>query len=155
VYLAGRVVTATVVAVLLTVLVTALGRIVYGVSVPTHTLPGLLVTLVVGTAACCALGFAITAAIPSEEAAPAVTNAVILPLYFFSGIFIPDDSLPKGMRFIGSLFPVRHLFQSFLAAFDPTTSGPGISVGHLAVLAAWGLAGGVIAVRTFRWTPRG
>ena len=27
--------------------------------------------------------------IPSEEAAPAVTNATVLPLYFLSGVFIP------------------------------------------------------------------
>jgi ABC-2 type transport system permease protein len=129
--------------------------VVYGVTLPLRTLPGLLVTLTVGTAACCALGFALTGAIPSENAAPAVVNGVVLPLYFFSGIFIPDDSLPSGMKFIGSLFPIRHLFQAFLTAFDPFTASPGIAWGHLAVLAAWGVAGGIIAARTFQWTPRG
>jgi ABC-2 type transport system permease protein len=129
--------------------------VVYGVTVPSHTLPGLVLTVVVGAAACCALGFALTALIPSENAAPAIVNAIVLPLYFFSGVFIPDNSLPSGMKFIGSLFPVRHLFQAFLTAFDPATRGSGIAVGHLAVLAVWGLAGGVVAARTFRWTPHG
>ena len=155
VYLAGRVLTAIVVSVLLVVILIGIGRVVYGVTLPVHTLPGLVLTLAVGTAACCALGFALTAVIPSENAAPAVVNAVILPLYFFSGVFIPDNSLPSGMKFIGSLFPVRHLFQAFLTVFDPNTKGAGIAWGHLAVLAVWGMVGGVIASRTFRWTPRG
>jgi ABC-2 type transport system permease protein len=155
VYLAGRVLTATVITVLLVVAVVVLGRLVYDVAVPGRTIPGLILTLVVGTASCCALGFAMTSIIPSENAAPAVTNAVILPLYFFSGVFIPEDSLPSGMRFIGSLFPVRHLFRAYLEVFDPLTTGSGIAWGHLAVLLAWGVAGAVLALRTFRWTPRG
>jgi ABC-2 type transport system permease protein len=132
-----------------------LGRVVYGVHLPTHTLPGLVATVLVGTAACCALGFALTGLIPSEGAAPAITNAVILPLYFFSGIFIPVDQLPSGMRIIGTLFPIRHLFDSFLLAYDPATKGSAVSLGHLAVLALWGVAGGLVAARRFRWTPTG
>ena len=153
IYLAGRVLTATVVTVILVVAVTVLGRLVYDVTVPTRTLPGLVLTILVGTAACCALGFALTAAIPSENAAPAVTNALILPLYFFSGIFIPLDQIPSGMRVIGDVFPVKHLFDALLIAFDPATRGSGVAWGDLAVLAAWGVLGGVVAARTFRWTP--
>lgn len=155
VFLGGRVLTATVVTLLLAVAVTVLGWLVYGVSVPTNTLPGLALTLVIGTVTGCTLGFAFTAIIPSENAAPAVTNAIILPLYFFSGVFVPDDSLPSAMKAIGSLFPVRHVFQAFLFAYDPATDGLGIAVGHLAVVAAWGVAAGIVAVKVFRWTPRG
>ena len=153
VYLAGRVLTASVVALLLVVTVTILGWLVYGVTLPTRTLPGLILTVLIGTAAFCPLGFAMTAAIPSEAAAPAITNAVILPLYFFSGIFIPIDQLPQGMRLIGDIFPVKHLFESLLTAFDPATTGAGIALDHLGVMAAWGVAGGLVAVRSFRWTP--
>ena len=153
VYLAGRILTAIVVTLLLVVVVTVLGRLVYGVTLPGRTLPGLVLTVLVGTAACCALGFALTAVIPSEAAAPAITNAVILPLYFFSGIFIPDDQLPRVMRLIGDVFPVRHLFQALLKAFDPATTGSGIAADHLLVMAAWGVVGGILAVRSFRWTP--
>lgn len=154
IYVGGRIVTATVVVALMTVLLVLIGRLVYGVTLPVSTLPGLVVTLVVGTAACCALGFALTAAIPSENAAPAVTNAIVLPLYFFSGIFIADSSLPGGMKLVGSLFPIRHLFLALFTAFNPATTGPGFAWDELAILAAWGLAGGLIAARTFRWTPR-
>ena len=154
VFMAGRVFTALVVSVLMVVLVTLIGRLVYGVTVPTHTFPGLVVTVVVGTAACCCLGFAMTAIIPSENAAPAVTNAVILPLYFFSGIFIPNDDIPRGMQLVGDVFPVKHLFQALLTAFNPLTEGSGIEGTHLLVLAGWGAVGLLVATRTFRWSPR-
>ncbi len=154
VFMAARLLTSLAVSVLMVVLVTLLGRLVYGVAIPTRTLPGLLLTVVVGTAACCCLGFALTAIIPSENAAPAVTNAVALPLYFFSGVFVPDGVLPRGMQIVGDLFPVKHLFQALLSAFDPLTKGPGIEGVHLLVLAGWGLAGLLVASRTFRWSPR-
>ena len=154
VFMAGRLLTAMVVSVLMAVLVTGLGRLVYDVAVPTSTLPGLVLTVLVGTAACCCLGFAMTAAIPSENAAPAVTNAVILPLYFFSGIFVPNEAIPSGMQDVGDVFPVKHLFQALLTAFDPLTRGSGIEAGHLLVLGAWGLFALLVATRTFRWSPR-
>lgn len=152
VFMAGRIATATVVSLLLVVTVTLIGRVVYGVNVPTSTLPGLVLTAVVGTASFCALGFALAAFIPSENAAPAVVNAVILPLYFFSGIFIPD--VPKWMDSVASLFPVKHLFDAMLRAFDPATMGAGIKFDNLAVLALWGVFGLVVAVFKFSWTPR-
>ena len=153
VFMAGRLLTAMVVAVIMVVLVTVLGRLVYGVTLPTRTLPGLAATVMVGTAACCCLGFALTAAIPSENAAPAVTNAVVLPLYFFSGIFVPNENIPRGMRLVADVFPVKHLFEALLTAFDPLTRGVGIEAVHLLVLAAWGLVGLLVATRTFRWSP--
>ena len=153
VFMAGRVLTALVVSVIMVVLVTLLGRVVYDVSVPTGTLPGLALTVLMGTAAFCCLGFALTAVIPSENAAPAVTNAVVLPLYFFSGIFIPNEEIPSGMQLVGDVFPVKHLFEGLLTAFNPLTEGNGIEGAHLLVLAAWGVAGLLVATRTFRWSP--
>jgi ABC-2 type transport system permease protein len=110
--------------------------------------------LVLGAAAFCALGFALSGPIPSENTAVAVTNAIVLPLYFVSGVFIPDEQLPGFMQAIGDLFPIKHLYQALLAAFDPTSSGPGIEPLDLAVVAAWGVVGFAVALRTFRWAPR-
>lgn len=154
VFLAGRVGTASGVTLLLVAAVVLLGRVVYGVTVPTTTLPALVLAVLVGTAAGCALGFALCSVIPTENAAPAITNAVILPLYFFSGIFIPTDDIPEVMQRVGDLFPVKHLFEAVLTAFDPSTTGTGIAWGNLAVIAAWGALGALVAVRRFRWAPR-
>jgi ABC-2 type transport system permease protein len=51
-------------------------------------------------------------------------------------------------------FPVRHFFEAFFTAYAPTTTGAGFEWGHLALVGAWGVAGLLIAVRTFRWAPR-
>jgi ABC-2 type transport system permease protein len=136
------------------VLVAILGRLVYGVSLPTQTIPAVLVTLAVGAFAFSCLGFALTAVIPSEDAAPAVTNAIMLPLYFVSGVFIPDSEIPSGVLHVADVFPVRHFFEAFFTAWDPNTTGAGIEFGDLAVVAAWGLFGLLVAVRFFRWEPR-
>ncbi len=153
-FMAGRIGTSILVSLALTLVLVALGRLLYGVELPTRTLPGVLIALVVGAASFCALGFLASALIPSEAAAAPVTNAVILPLYFISGVFIPADQIPASMLEIADLFPVKPLFDAFLLAFDPSTTGTGIAWGDLAVVAAWGLAALALSLLMFRWTPR-
>lgn len=154
VFVSGRVGNSLVVSVLMVILVAVIGRLVYDVSIPTETLPAILVTLAVGAFSFCCLGFALTAAIPSEDAAPAISNAVVLPLYFISGIFIPDSEIPAGVLDFADLFPIRHFFEAFFTAWDPNTAGAGFEWGDLAVVAAWGLAGLAVALFAFRWEPR-
>ncbi len=153
-FIAGRVGNAIVVAVMMVILVTALGAIFFGVAVPTKTIGALFVTLLIGAFCFCSLGFALSAAIPSEDAAPAITNATVLPLYFISGVFIPESELPAGVLHFADLFPIRPFFEAFFAGFDPATTGVGFDWGHLAVVVAWGIAGLLVALRFFRWTPR-
>ena len=154
VFIAGRVGNALVISLLMLVVVTVLGRLVYGVTIPGETLPAVFVTLLVGAASFACLGFAMTVIIPSEQAAPAVTNAIALPLYFISGIFIPESEIPDGVLHFADIFPFRHFFEAFFNAFDPNTAGVGFEWGNLAIVAAWGLAGLVVAALFFRWTPR-
>ncbi len=155
IFIAGRVGNALVVSVLMVILISLIGRLVYDVAIPTTTIPAVLVALVVGAASFACMGFALTTIIPSEKAAPAITNMIALPLYFISGIFIPDSEIPSGVLSVANVFPIRHFFEAFFAAYDPATTGAGIELGHLAVVAAWGAFGLLIAVWRFRWAPRG
>jgi ABC-2 type transport system permease protein len=152
VFIAGRIGNSIVVALLMLALLAALGRIAYGVPVPWGRLPEIVAVLVVGAAAFCCLGIALTAAIPSQDAAAPIVNALLLPLYFLSGVFIPDDQLPSGVIHFADAFPVRHFFEAFFNAYVP--GGGGMEWGNLAPVAAWGVAGLLLAVRYFRWTPR-
>jgi ABC-2 type transport system permease protein len=154
VFIAGRVGNSIVVALLMLVLIAALGRLAYGVEIEWSRLPAIVTALVVGAAAFCCLGIALTAAIPSQDAAAPIVNALLLPLYFLSGVFIPDDQLPSGVIHFADLFPVRHFFEAFFGAYVPAGGGSAFEWGHLAVVAAWGLAGLLVAARCFRWTPR-
>jgi ABC-2 type transport system permease protein len=154
VFIAGRVGNSIVVALLMLALIALLGRILYGVAIPLSEAPAILVTLVVGAAAFSCLGIALTAIIPSQDAAAPIVNALLLPLYFLSGIFIPDDELPGGVIDFANHFPIRDFFQAFFNAYLPG-GGSGLDWGNLAVVAIWGVAGLLLAVRFFRWTPRG
>ena len=60
-----------------------------------------------------------------------------------------------GVLAVADLFPIRHFFSAFLTGYDPATTGAGFEWGHLAILAVWGVAGLLLAVRYFRWSPRG
>ena len=104
-------------------------------------------TLLVGTFAFCSLGLALSIAIPSEQAAPPITNFTVLPLYFLSGVFVPESEIPDGVLAFASLFPIRPFFQAFLTAYDPATTGAGFDWGHLAVVVAWGVAGILVTMR--------
>jgi len=153
-YLAGRVIHATLIELLLVAIVVAAGRLFYGVDIPVHTLPAFFVTLLVGSIAFCSLGLAITAAIPNADAAPAVVNATILPLLFISDVFFGPTASPQWLRGFANLFPIRHYLQAMLHAFNPFESGSGFAWNDLAVVSAWGLAGMLLAVRFFRWESR-
>jgi ABC-2 type transport system permease protein len=154
VFVAGRVGNYLLISVLMVVLVAAIGKLVYDVSLPDQTIPAVLVTLAIGAASFCCLGFALTAAIPSEDSAPPIALAILLPLYFISGVFIPDSEIPEGVLNFADFFPVRHFFEAFFTAWDPNTTGAGFEWGELAIVAAWGIAGLVLAIRFFRWEPR-
>jgi ABC-2 type transport system permease protein len=153
-FVAGRVGNSLVISVIMVALVSVIGALVYGVEIPTDTMPAMLVTLAVGAFSFSCLGFALAAVIPSEDAAPAVTNATVLPLYFLSGVFIPQSEIPDGVLNFADAFPIRHFFDAMFTAWDPNTTGAGFELGDLAVVAAWGLFGLVVAVRFFRWEPR-
>jgi ABC-2 type transport system permease protein len=153
VFIIGRVTTAVVVGLVMAAVLVAIGRLLYGVEVPGAPLVGFLVALIVGAAAFSCLGIAVTAVVPSEAAAPAVVNAITLPLFFISGIFIPAENIPDWLLAIADVFPVKPFADALLAAFAPRASGFGIAGADLAALAAWGLLGALVAVRAFRWQP--
>jgi ABC-2 type transport system permease protein len=152
VFIAGKVANSVVISALMVVVITLVGAVFYGAPAPWEGLPALLVSLILGAACFCCLGIAMTAAIPSREAAPAVMNLITLPLYFLSGVFIPESEIPEGVLEFADLFPVRSLFEAFLAAYDPAVAG--FSSAPLIVLGIWGIAGFLLAMRFFRWTPR-
>ncbi|MGH2983072.1 MAG: ABC transporter permease [Solirubrobacterales bacterium] len=153
-FVAGRVGNSLVISLILVVLVSVIGALFYGVSIPTRTMPAVLVTLAVGAASFSCLGFALAAVIPSEDAAPAVTNAIVFPLYFLSGVFVPEDEIPDGILHLADVFPIRHFFEGLFTAWDPNATGSGFELGNLAIVAAWGMLGLLIAVRFFRWESR-
>jgi len=153
-YLAGRIMHATVIQLLLVSIVVVAGKILYKVDVPTDTLPAFLLALAVGAVSFSALGLAITSLVPNADAAPAVVNAVVLPLLFISDIFFGPSASPQWLRSFANLFPIRHYLQAMLHAFNPFQIQSGLAWKDLAVVAAWGVLGIILAAKFFDWEPR-
>jgi ABC-2 type transport system permease protein len=153
-FLLGRIVHATLMAILLVAIVAAAGVLFYNVSLPGHTMAAFIVTLAIGAAAFCSLGLAIANFVPNAEAAPAVVNAIILPLLFISDVFIPLPPNPKWLITFSNLFPVKHYSVAMQTAFSPFTTGSGFKWHDLAIVGVWGLAALIIAIRFFSPEPR-
>jgi ABC-2 type transport system permease protein len=151
--IAGRALTAVVTALGIAAVLLGVGWAAYGAHIPARTAPALVLTIVIGALAFTCLGYALASVIHDEDAAQPVTQAVMLPLYFISGVFVAASVLPVWLVNIAALFPVRHLAAALLVAYNPHTRGAGLAGTDLLIIAAWGLAGLLIAVRRFSWLP--
>jgi len=153
-YLAGRMMHAVAIGLLLAVIVMVFGAVVQGVDVPWAGLPVLVLVLIVGSAAFCALGLAVSALVPNADAAPAIINASVLPLYFVSNVFVPADNAPAWLDAVSRIFPIRHLADAVASVYLAAPSAPPIPWVDLAVVAGWGIGAALFALRFFRWEPR-
>jgi len=113
-------------------------------------LGGLALALLLGALVFAALGIALTGAIRSAEGSSALVNAIYLPLTFISGVFFSVETLPGFLQAIADVSPLTYLLDLIRSL---VLEGGG-STEDVLVLAAWGLAGLVIALRVFRWEPR-
>lgn len=153
--ISGRVLTAVVIAIAMAAVLLVIGWAAYGAHVPGRTALALVATVVVGAAAFCCLGYALASFVRNEDAAVPSTQVLLLPLYFISGVFVSTAILPKWLADVGNVFPVRHLENALLVAFNPHTTGSGFSGQDLLIVAAWGVAGLLVALRKFSWLPLG
>jgi ABC-2 type transport system permease protein len=149
VLIAGRALVAIVVALAVMTVLLLIGRFAYGVRLPARTLPAVVLTGIVGAIAFCCLGYALSTAIRSADSAQPMVQAIMLPLYFISGVFIPNVSLPHWLRDVAKVFPVQHLAGGLRHAFDPATRGAGIVWSDLGVLVVWAALGLVVALTRF------
>jgi ABC-2 type transport system permease protein len=129
-----------------------LGRVLKSTPWPHHLL-SLVLTLALGAVAFASLGLAITGFIRSLEGSSAVVNIIVLPMAFLSGSFGARRNYPEVLQAIGDVLPLKYFLDAVNAIYlhgqelwDKPTA--------VAVLAAWGVFGMAVAVRTFRWQPR-
>jgi ABC-2 type transport system permease protein len=150
----SRAAVGVVIAVAMSALLLLIGKLAYNVRIPHSTMLGVLVAVIVGAGAFSCIAFAVSARITSAEAAAPVTNLTVLPLYFISGVFVGESVVPRFLRNIATVFPIHHLDEALLKPITHT-HGTGIAPTDLLIVAAWGVAALLIAVRTFQWSPRG
>ncbi len=153
-FIAGQICRSTAQALLMTVLLLGVGAIAYGIQVPTQTLPAFVLYVVLGTATFCSLGIALSAFCPTPDAASTIGPFAVVILAFFSGVWIPVETLPNGLETFGKLFPLYHLALGLQTTLSPDAKGSGLDLENVLILAVWALAGARIASKRFRWEPQ-
>ncbi|HEY6738906.1 MAG TPA: ABC transporter permease [Actinopolymorphaceae bacterium] len=162
-YFLGKVVMMVFIGLAETVLILAVGALVYDVQMPqtwqkwlTLGWVGLLSFAVLGV-----LGVAISSLPRTSRSAAAVIQFPTLVLQFVSGIFIPFQQLPDWLQDASAFFPLKWIAQGFRSAFLPDDMAAAEPAGAweydriLLVLLAWLVGGLVVCATTFRWKKRG
>jgi ABC-2 type transport system permease protein len=128
-----------------------LGRVLFGIPVPDQ-LGSLVLALLLGAVAFCGLGIGITALIKSAEGASAVVNAIYLPAAFLAGAFFSPHHFPSVLRAIADVLPLTYFLRLTrnVMLHGDTFWSQGTNI---AVVAAWGALGVVVALKAFRWEP--
>jgi ABC-2 type transport system permease protein len=151
-YLTAALVSMLVVFLLQSVVMFAIGISVFGADGP-GDIVSLLAVMLLGVVSFAGMGLGTAAMIRSADGASAVINLILLPMAFISGSFVPTQEYPEWLQTIGNVLPLKHLIDLLRGVYldgKPIWDAPG----SVAVLAAWGVAGAIVASRRFGWEPR-
>lgn len=151
-YFLGRIVATAVVAVAAGAATVAAGILLYGTHLTVSGALGALVAFVLGGFAWAATATAITAVIPTVEAAGPTLLFTYFPVIIISGIF-GAISEPHWLSTIASYLPAQPLVGAVASSLQHTAGHPLLPARDLVVLAVWAVAGLAAAIATFRWEP--
>ena len=128
-----------------------LGRALFSVPFPDRWL-SLVLTLLLGALAFAAMGLGLTVVVRSAEGSSAAVNAIYLPMSFISGAFFSPHSFPSFLRAIADVLPLTYFIR---LVRDVMLHGQELwdRPGDIAVVAAWGVVGAIVALTRFRWAP--
>ncbi|WP_068398400.1 ABC transporter permease [Kribbia dieselivorans] len=150
-YLTGRVIAGVVLSLVVAVLVVGFGAVAYGVDVTVVKVVLTAGLVILGAVVIAACGFLLAARVSSTKAFTALSLAILLPVAFFSDVFVAEA--PDWMDRVGAIFPLLHLQHSLSDVL--TGTGDVGTWWHVAVLVVWGVVASALAVRLFRWGSRG
>ena len=151
-YFLGRIVATVVVAVAAGAATVAAGVLLYGTHLTVSGALGALVAFVLGGFAWAATATALTAVIPTVEAAAPTLMLTYFPVIIISGIF-GAISEPHWLATIASYLPAQPLAGAVASSLQHTAGHPLFPARDLVVLAVWAVAGLAAAIATFRWEP--
>jgi ABC-2 type transport system permease protein len=142
----------TIIALVQTLLLLLIGRFGYHVNFPTSWF-AMIITIFVGIVSFSAMGVAISAVVPNQEAAGPITSIVFFILLFLAGLWFP---LPagSGLAKFSNYLPVRHLMIAMDKSFDIPKGVSPWAWHDLLVIALWGVGATLISLRRFQWSPR-
>jgi ABC-2 type transport system permease protein len=135
----------------------------FGIALPTE--PEAWITFawvfVLGIGTSALLGIALSSVPRSGKSASAVVVPIMLVLQFISGVYIAFDNVPTWLQQVAALFPLKWIAQGMRSVFFPAEMASAEMAGSwetgktVLVLLAWGIAGLILCITTFRWFKRG
>jgi ABC-2 type transport system permease protein len=129
-----------------------LGKTLYDAAFPSDW-SSLFLGYALGAFCFAGMGLGAASLIRSAEGASAVVNVIVLPMTFLAGGFGPTRDFPEFLKAVADVLPLTYLINIVVGVvyesksiWDQPTA--------IAVLAAWGIAGILVAIRRFDWQPR-
>jgi ABC-2 type transport system permease protein len=125
------------------------GRLAFGTPV-VGSLAAVGAVAMLGAASFAGISLLVGARVDNTETANGWMNLVQLPMWVLSGTFFSYERFPEWLHWPIRCLPLTALSDSFRAIANQGTSLWSLGF-ELLVLATWGCAGFVIALRHFRW----
>jgi len=144
--LAAQLVINFVLAVWALIILVVAGAAAFGAAAP-KSLAGFALAFLLSAAALFAMGLWVAAMARSATAANAMGSALFFPLIFFAGLWYPQEFMPAALRDVGQLTPLGASVQ----ALQNASQGHFPPIEPLLVLAVYGVAFALLALRSFRW----
>lgn len=150
VLVAAQVASRLVVSLAQAMLVLVAGRLFFGV--PFSTAGPMIAVVLLGALAFVTLGYAIAAVAPTQPAAHGLAQVISMPMVFLAGVFFPIAAMPGFLQPLIWALPLTYLADALRQVALGGAVGAFPLALDLAILAAWTIVLGAVAVRWFRWT---
>jgi ABC-2 type transport system permease protein len=114
------------------------------------SLLGLTLIVLLGAMAFSGLGLLVASRSKTVEGVSGLMNLVMVPMWICSGVFFASSNFPDAIQPVIRALPLTALNTALRAVMidgAPVAS----TLGLLAIVAAWGLASFLVALRIFRW----
>lgn len=131
------------------IFVLVFARLFFGVRLQ-GSLLAMALLLALGAFTFAGMGLLIASRAKTIEAVSGLMNLVMLPMWVMSGIFFSADRFPDSIQPLIRALPLTALLDA-LRAIMLEGASPMTQLGRVALLAAWGIASFVVALRIFRW----
>jgi ABC-2 type transport system permease protein len=144
--LGAQLLMATILSVATMVVLLAIGRLAFDVSLPKQ-LPAYVLAYLLTALAMFAIGLFVASVAPSGKSAGAIGTILFFPMLFAAGLWGPRELMGTVLRRISDFTPLGAGVQSLQDA----AAGHWPQLLHLAVMLGWTIVAGGLAARYFRW----
>lgn len=144
--LAAKVIVHTLISILGSLILIAIGIVVFDLQLPANSL-SLALGFLIGSLSFLSVGFVLASVLPTSTTAQAVGMALLFPMLFLSGAGLPREILSDSLVKLGNFLPLTHVVELLKGIWFSNTW----DLTALAVLIGMTIVATAVSIRTFRW----